>query len=51
MIRIRQVKVRIEKNSEEELKRQVALKLKINISDILNIKIGKKSLDARKKKV
>ena len=49
MIRIRQVKVRIEKNSEEELKKQIDLKLKINISDISNIKIGKKSVDARKK--
>ena len=49
MIRVRQVKVRIEKNSEEELKKQLALMLKVNVTDILNIKIGKKSLDARKK--
>lgn len=49
MIRVRQVKVRVEKNSQEEILKQISLKLKINTSDIHNIKIGKKSLDARKK--
>jgi len=49
MIRVRQVKVRIEKNNEKELKRQISSKLKIDISDIYHLKIQKKSLDARKK--
>ena len=49
MIRVRQVKVRVEKNSQEEILKQISLKLKINTSDIHNIKIGKKSLDSRKK--
>lgn len=49
MIRVRQVKVKLEKNSEEEIIRQVSKKLKIHISCIQNIIIQKKSLDARKK--
>lgn len=49
MIRVRQVKVRIEKNNNEEIKKQVAVKIRTNISAIHNIKIQKKSIDARKK--
>ena len=49
MLRIRQVKVRIEKNNNEEIKKQISSKLKINTSDIHDIHIQKKSLDARKK--
>ena len=49
MIRVRQVKVDVKKNTNEELKKQVAIKLKINDSDIYNIRIQKKSIDARKK--
>lgn len=44
MIRIRQIKVLV---SKDNLKEEIAKKLKINISDILNIQIIKKSLDAR----
>lgn len=49
MIRVRQVKVKVEKNTEEEIKRQISSKLKVNISSIHKIKVQKKSLDARKK--
>ena len=44
MIRLRQIKVLVNKDN---LKEEIAKKIKINISDILNIKIIKKSLDAR----
>ncbi|MBQ9318866.1 MAG: NAD(P)-binding protein [Bacilli bacterium] len=44
MIRLRQIKVLVGKNN---LKEEISKKLKINISDILNIKIIKKSIDAR----
>lgn len=49
MIRVRQVEVKYEKNTLEELKRQTAYKLKININEIKELKINKQSLDARKK--
>ena len=49
MIRVRQIKIPIEKDNIEELKKQISKKLKININDINNLKISKKSLDARKK--
>ena len=49
MIRIRQVEVYFEKDSLEEIKKQTAIKLKINESQIQFIRVNKKSLDARKK--
>lgn len=45
MIRVRQVKVSIEK--KQNLKKKIALLLKINESDILEYKIIKESVDAR----
>ena len=49
MIRLRQVKVDILKDTKEEILRKVAKQLNINKSDIKDLKIIKKSLDARKK--
>ena len=49
MIRIRQIKVNIELDNIDELKRQISKKLRINMSDILSVKIEKKSIDARDK--
>ena len=49
MIRIRQIKLSIENDTEIELKKQIAKKIKVNIQDIQEIKISKKSLDARQK--
>lgn len=49
MIRVRQVKVRLEKNSEEEIIKQASKKLRIDVSLVQDIIIQKKSLDARKK--
>ena len=49
MIRVRQVKVDILKDTKEEILRKVAKQLNINKSDIKDLKIIKKSLDARKK--
>ena len=49
MIRVRQVEVDINKTNKEELIQNTAQKLKINPNDIKQIKISKKSLDARKK--
>lgn len=49
MIRVRQVKVNVKKNSLEEIKNQVAHKLKIDVSRIQSMTIHKKSIDARKK--
>ena len=49
MIRVRQIEVDIDHNSKAEIIYKIASKLKIKQSDIKNIKINKKSLDARKK--
>ena len=49
MIRVRQVEVNIDNNSVDELKTQVSKKLKINCNEIIDIKINKKSIDARRK--
>ena len=49
MIRIRQIKVNIENDNIDELKKQISKKIKVNINDIHDIKIEKKSIDARKK--
>ena len=49
MIRIRQIKIEVDKDNIDLLKKKVISKLKINESDIKNFKINKKSIDARKK--
>lgn len=49
MIRIRQIKVPIEENNLEEIKKQVAKKIKIQKEQILDLKLIKKSIDARRK--
>lgn len=49
MIRIRQIKIKVEEDSTEKLKEKVATKLKIKKSDICTLKINKRSIDARRK--
>lgn len=49
MIRIRQIKVSIDKDNKEEIKKKIVKKLNCSETDIINIKISKKSLDARSK--
>lgn len=49
MIRIRQVKIEVTKDSFDVLKKKVLNILKVNTSDIKNISIFKKSIDARDK--
>lgn len=49
MIRLRQIKVNVIKNTEEEILKKIAQKLDIRKELIKEIKIVKKSLDARKK--
>ena len=49
MIRIRQIKIPIEKYNQETLKEKVSKKLNCKIQEITNIKINKLSIDARKK--
>lgn len=50
MIRIRQIRILSQKDSEEILKKKVASKLKIDIEDIKKLEIKKRSIDARDKK-
>lgn len=47
-IRINNISLNIEEDSIDSLKRRVAKKLKINVSDFKGFKITKESLDARK---
>lgn len=49
MIRIRQIKINIEKNQEESLLKRISKLLNISSSNINNYILVKKSLDARKK--
>lgn len=49
MIRVRQVKVSIEKNTKEDILKAISKKLRIKISLIEDYKIIKKSIDARDK--
>lgn len=49
MIRVKQIKVSIDKNTKEEIKEKVIKKLHIPPADVLDIKIKKQSLDAREK--
>ena len=50
MIRVRQIKVKLENDNIIELKKQISKKIKVNTNDIHDIKIQKKSIDARNKK-
>ena len=47
MIRVRQIKISIEKDNEEELLRTISKKIKVSLNEINSFKIVKKSLDAR----
>ena len=49
MIRVRQVKVRVSDNDISKIKMIVAKKIKVNVNEINNIEIVKRSLDARYK--
>ncbi len=49
MIRIRQIKIEVQKYTLNNLKKAIAKKFKIKESEILSIKIMKRSIDARKK--
>lgn len=49
MIRVRQIKIPVEKDSEIELKHKIATKLNTKEQNIQDVKITKKSLDARQK--
>ncbi len=49
MIRIRQIKVPIENDNIQYIKKKICEKVKCQINDIKEIKISKKSLDARNK--
>lgn len=49
MIRIRQIKISVGKDSIQELRNKLCKKIKCQDKDILDIKISKKSLDARNK--
>ena len=49
MIRVRQIKISIEKDSKEELKHKLSIKLNTKEKNIQSFKIIKKSLDARQK--
>ncbi len=49
MIRIRQIKIPIEEYNENKLKEYIAKKIKCKEKDIQEIKINKKSIDARHK--
>lgn len=48
MIRVRGIKVNVKEDSLFSLKKKISRKIKSNIEDILEIKIIKKSIDARK---
>ncbi len=49
MIRLRQIKIKIDDDKEFVLKTKIASKLNIDVTDIIKLKINKKSIDARKK--
>jgi len=49
MIKVRQIKVEINKDNFDYLKKKIASKLKISINDIKEVIITKKSIDARDK--
>ena len=47
MIRIRQIKVPVENDNLQELRKKICQKVKCQDKDIIDVKISKKSLDAR----
>ena len=49
MIRIKGIKIPVEKNTKEEIKNQISKKIKCRKEDIKEIIIKKESIDARKK--
>lgn len=49
MIRVRQIKINVREDSFEELKNKVVKKLGINSNELIDLKIYKKSIDARDK--
>lgn len=49
MIRVRQIKISVEKDNLSNLRKKICQKLNCHDKDLLNIKISKKSLDARYK--
>ncbi len=49
MIRVRQIKLDIKKDSFDNLQKKILTKLKIKINDLIEMKIIKKSIDARDK--
>ena len=49
MIKVRQVKIPIDNNSNDSILYKISLKLKCRVNDILNYKISKLSIDARDK--
>ena len=50
MIRVRQIKVEVDKDNETYLKEKIIKKLKINNNDLISYEINKKSIDARNKR-
>ena len=49
MIRVRQIKVEVTSNNEENLKKEIAKKIKVDLNNIKDYEIKKQSLDARNK--
>ena len=49
MIRVRQIKVDVENDSIEKLRKKVISKLKITYKELEDIEVVKKSIDARDK--
>ena len=49
MIRVKQIKVSVKNDNVQELYNALVRKLKINVNDIVNVKVVKKSIDARHK--
>lgn len=47
MIRVRQIRVNIDSDQFKEIKRKVAKKLNIKVEDVQDVKISKRSIDAR----
>ena len=50
MIRVRQIKVEVKKDSFEEVRKKTIQKLKIKNQDLKDLTIVKQSIDARDKK-
>ena len=49
MLRIRQIKISLQNDNDNCIRKQISKSLRINENDIIEYKINKKSLDARKK--